>query len=320
MNKENISKHKNIINALNILKELGMSEKQINDRSALTLLALGDLGPNNDWKEFKLRTIGIHSIIIWIHENYHIKYAENSRETIRRQTLHQFIQGGIVEQNPDNPSRKINSSKNCYQCNVLTTELLQSFNTIEWNSKLVNFKNTVTLLIDRYRMEREQLKIPVKINESVLLKLTPGIHNQLIKQIINEFGQRFTKGAKVLYIGDTGAKEDFYDKEGFQSLGLDLDLKSKLPDVVFYSKELDWIFLVESVTTHGPVDSKRKIELEDLFGCTNKEIIFVSAFPDRQTMNKFLSDISWESEVWIADNPSHMIHFNGDKFLGPFKK
>ena len=312
-------RHKNVISALKILKEIGMSEKQINDRSALTLLALGDLGTNKEWRHFKLRMIGIHAIIIWIKENYNVKYAENSRETIRRQTLHQFIQGGIVEQNPDDPSRKINSSKNCYQCNELTKDLLQSFNSSRWESKLKNWKANVQTLIDRYRMERDQLKIPVQINVSTLLKLTPGIHNKLISQIINDFGPRFTKGAKVLYIGDTGAKEDFFDKKEFQSLGLNLNLKGKLPDVIFFSEKLDWIFLVESVTSHGPVASKRKIELEELFGKIDKELIFVSAFPDRQMMNKFLSDISWESEVWIADNPSHMIHFNGDKFLGPFK-
>jgi len=168
-------------------------------------------------------------------------------------------------------------------------------------------------------MEREQIKIPLQINNVNYLKLTPGIHNQLIKEIIDEFGPRFTKGAQVLYIGDTGAKEEFYDEKEFNLLGISLNLKSKMPDVIFYSKKLDWLFLVESVTTHGPVDSKRKIELEEIFASTNKELIFVSAFPDRQMMNKFLSEISWESEVWIADNPSHMIHFNGDKFLGPFK-
>lgn len=315
-----MTKHKKITNALWILEELGMDKKQINDRSALTLLALGDVGPNNQWKEFKSRTIGLHEIIIWIKENYHYQYAENSRESIRKFTLHQFIQGGIVELNPDDPGRKINSSKNCYGCNKLTVDLLKSFNTELWNPKIENFKKNVPLLIEQYRMEREQLKIPVQIDKSIERKLTPGIHNELIKKIIEEFGQRFTKGGKVLYVGDTGAKQDIFDEEGFQSLGLQLNLKGKLPDVVFYSKELDWIFLVESVTTYGPIDSKRKIELEHLFRGANKELIFVSAFLDKKTMNKFLSDISWESEVWIADNPSHMIHFNGDKFLGPFKK
>ncbi|MFS2517149.1 MULTISPECIES: BsuBI/PstI family type II restriction endonuclease [Parabacteroides] len=30
-----------------------------------------------------------------------------------------------------------------------------------------------------------------------------------------------------------------------------------------------------------------------------------------------MADIAWETEVWIAENPGHMIHFNGDRFIGP---
>ena len=129
--KKQTNQNINIKSALNILESLGMAQKQINDRSALTLLALGDLGPKDHWKDFKTRMIGIHAIIGWIKEKYQITYAENSRESFRRKTLHQFIQGGLVELNPDNPSRKVNSSKNCYQINKLTSDLLISFNTTQ---------------------------------------------------------------------------------------------------------------------------------------------------------------------------------------------
>jgi hypothetical protein len=41
---------------------------------------------------------------------------------------------------------------------------------------------------------------------------------------------------------------------------------------------------------------------------------------DRRAMLKYLNDISWETEVWVADSPTHLIHFNGERFLGPYEE
>ncbi len=86
------------------------------------------------------------------------------------------------------------------------------------------------------------------------------------------------------------------------------------------SDQKDWLLLIESVTSHGAVDSKRHSELSILFADANPGLIYVTAFPDRKTMAKYLVDISWETEVWTADAPTHMIHFNGDRFLAPHEK
>jgi hypothetical protein len=76
--------------------------------------------------------------------------------------------------------------------------------------------------------------------------------------------------------------------------------------------------LIESVTSHGPVDGKRHAELAKLFSPAKAGLVYVTAFPSRDLMARYLSDISWETEVWIADAPSHLIHFNGERFLGPY--
>ena len=88
-----------------------------------------------------------------------------------------------------------------------------------------------------------------------------------------------------------------------------------MPDCIFFFEPKNWLVLVESVTSHGPIDSKRKIELQKLFN-TDLILIYVTAFPDRQTFTRFTAEIAWETEVWLADNPTHLIHFNGEKFLG----
>ncbi len=121
----------------------------------------------------------------------------------------------------------------------------------------------------------------------------------------------------MIYLGDTEAKGDFLKKERLAELGVAVDQKGKLPDVVLYWPERDWLLLIESVTSHGPVDGKRHSELSKLFKDATPGLVYVTAFPDRRIMGKYLGEISWETEVWISEAPTHMIHFNGDRFLGP---
>ena len=150
------------------------------------------------------------------------------------------------------------------------------------------------------------------------IALSPGDHSQLIKDIIEKFGPGYASGAEVLYIGDTGAKFRHFDEDTFRDLGLEFDKHGKFPDVVLYSREKNWLFLIESVTSRGPVDSKRYGELSKLFQTSEADLIFVTAFPDRRAMARYLAEISWETEVWVAESPKHLIHFDGEKFLGPY--
>jgi hypothetical protein len=155
--------------------------------------------------------------------------------------------------------------------------------------------------------------IPVENVEG--LKLSPGKHSQLIKDIIENFAPRFMPGSRLLYAGDTGKKWGYFDKETFEKIGLIFDEHGKMPDCVFYHETKNWLVLVESATSHGPIASKRRIELQKLFD-TDLTVIYVTAFPDKQTFIRFTAEIAWETEVWLSDNPTHLIHFNGDKFLG----
>jgi len=162
------------------------------------------------------------------------------------------------------------------------------------------------------------LKIPLVFGEKQELYLTPGNHSQLIQAIIEEFGPRFAPGAEVLYIGDTGAKMGYLDEKAFQELALRFDSHGKFPDVILFYRKENWLLLIEAVTSHGPVDVKRHMELANLFTVATAGLVYVTAFPNRQTMGKYLSDISWETEVWVAETPSHLIHFDGERFLGPY--
>lgn len=166
-------------------------------------------------------------------------------------------------------------------------------------------------------MARDMVMVPMTLDDGTEISLSPGAHSQLIRDIVVEFGPRFAPGAEVIYLGDTGAKEDFFRKTRLEELGVTVNRKGKLPDVVLYWKERDWLLLIESVTSHGPVDGKRHGELAKLFATATPGLVYVSAFPDKKTMAKYWSDLAWETEVWIADAPTHMIHLNGDRFMGP---
>ena len=174
-------------------------------------------------------------------------------------------------------------------------------------------------LSKQYAHEREINMVSVQIKDEHSIQISPGKHSELIKDIIEQLAPRFLPNSTLVYIGDTGEKWGYYDQEIAGNLLFNVLEHGKMPDVILYVEDKNWLALVESVTSHGPVDSKRYIELKDLFSNVNADLVFISAFPDRSTFVRFAHDIAWETEAWIADNPDHMIHFNGDKFIGPHK-
>ena len=175
------------------------------------------------------------------------------------------------------------------------------------------------LLVARYAQARDQNRVPVKIAPDKQITLSPGEHSKLIRTIIEEFGPRFAPGSVLVYMGDTGNKWGYFDAVLLAELGVNINAYGKMPDVVLYDAERKWLLLVEAVTSHGPVDSKRHAELAQLFAEAHAGLIYVTAFPNRAMMTRHLGEIAWETEVWVAEAPSHLIHFDGERFLGPYK-
>lgn len=311
--------HNNVKEAINILRELGLPKGQQNERSALCLLALMNLTQDKTWIQAENPLIGITPMMEFCRINYGKEYAPNSRETFRRFTMHQFVDAGIALYNPDKPTRPVNSPKAVYQIETETLELIKCYNTEKWSESLAQYLSNRQTLVERYAKERKQNKIPVQIAEGKEVYMTPGEHSQLIKAIIEEFAPRYVPGGRLIYAGDTGEKRGYFDEELLRQLGVVVNSHGKMPDVVIYFPEKQWLLLIESVTSHGPVDHKRHEELAKLFKDSTVGIVYVTAFPNRSLMARYLNDISWETEVWVADAPSHLIHFNGVRFLGPYE-
>ena len=289
--------------------------------SALTLLALCDT-KEDDRGENATRTSKriTKDIMSFVNENYKkdTPYAPNTRETFRRQVLHQFVQAGIVSYNPDIPNLPVNSPKAHYALAEEALEVIKSYGSLEWNSKIQLYSTETTFLRDRYAEERDIHRIPLMIEGKEYL-LSPGTHNEVQAAVISEFAPRFAAGGQLLYVGDTEDKDFYIKKDILNELKLPITEHSKLPDIIIHDSKRDWLFLIEVVTSHGPISAKRLIELEDFTKDCPCGIVYVTAFPDNKELRKHSGDIAWETEVWLANTPDHMIHFNGDRFIGPRK-
>lgn len=306
-----------ISEAKEILKALDLPQAQQNERSALTLLALLDLKPGMPWPEANAPLRGITPMMEFIKDHYGKAYAPNTRETVRRFTAHQFMDAGLIIANPDQPARPVNSPLTVYQIEPDALYLLGTYGSEEWEISLDTYLASRQTLQDRYAQERAMARIPVTLSSGAALTLSSGGQNVLIKQVIDEFCPLFTPGGTVLYVGDTDEKFAHFDRESLQDLGVTIEEHGKMPDVIIHHAAKNWLVLIEAVTSHGPINPKRRGELSALFKASTAPLVYVTTFLSRRAMVRYLGDISWETEVWVAESPTHLIHFNGERFLGP---
>ena len=286
----------------------------------MTLLALADLGPRGAWAGSRQPLLRIWDIMGFMRERYGKDYAANSRETIRRQTIHQFEQARLVDRNPDAPSRPTNSGNNCYRLTDAAVHVLRAYGTAGFGGAVDEFAKKFGQLEKAYSKRRDLRMVKLQLPTGAVVRLSPGKHNALQVAVVEEFGPRFAPGARVLYLGDAAKKHLICAAEELAKLRIGITEHDKLPDAVLYDVEKNWLFLVEAVTTHGPVNPKRHAELEAMLSDCPAQRVYVTAFFSRGDFRKYAADIAWETEVWLAEAPDHMVHFNGPKFLGPFKR
>jgi type II restriction enzyme len=301
-----------------ILKELGLPDAQQNEIAGYTLLALCNIKEKDKWSKAFKKSHGVtKGIMSFISVNYEKEYAPNTRETFRRQVLHQFVQAGIADYNPDIPDLPVNSPRAHYAISEIALETIKAYRTRGWKKAKENFKTQVGELREKYSKDREMSRVPLKLANGKVLLLSPGKHNEVQAAIVEEFASRFAQGSTLLYVGDTENKSLYVEKEKLESIGIPITEHSKLPDVVIYDEKKNWLYLIEAVTSHGPMSPKRIVELEEFLKDCTAGKIYISAFPDFSEFKKRTNEIAWDTEVWVMEFPEHMIHFNGDRFLGP---
>ena len=304
--------------AQQILAALGMPLAQHNQMAGMTLIALCALTPDAAWSTAERRRCTVtKGIMDYLKKHYGTEYAPNTRETFRRQVLHQFVQAGVADYNPFEPDLPTNSPKAHYAVTEPVLEVVRRYGTKDWESAVGRFRRDQGALIERYARDRSRSLIPVRLPDGRELRLSPGRHNYVQRAIVEEFAPRFAPGSHLLYLGDTVKKDLFVDRERLAELGIPITDHDKLPDVVLYDAKREWLFLVEAVTSHGPVSPTRMVDLEAMLAGCPAGTVYVSAFPDFGEFRKHMRNIAWETEVWLCDTPDHMIHYDGERFLGP---
>lgn len=311
--------------ALEILVVLGVPLAGLTPRRkekmAKAFLVVAGLNPKTPWSDVKDSSDGhqllSRQIISAMNSYWAESIADSSYDDIRRKDLVLLVAALVVLNSAKNPDANTNDGTRGFALNPAAARAIRTYGTTEWIKETSEFLKGRQSLAEQLERNRNLARIPVSIRDGLKLTLSPGAHNLLQKQIIESFLPIFGFGAQVLYVGDTANKSLFVDQVGLADLAFFELAHDKLPDVVAYSKSKNWLYLVEAVTTVNPISELRRRTLSLLTAECTADVIYVTAFPDRAAYRKFAHDIAWETEVWIADAPEHMIHFNGGKFLGP---
>jgi type II restriction enzyme len=303
-----------------------MPRGQRNTRTALVLLSMCGLIPSRTWSEAAQNALGIRESMDWMVEHYPdikkgrndpTRYAENTRESVRRQSVHQLVAAGVLEANFDDPSRPVNSGDYSYRSTAIAIDLFRSYGSTSWDDALGSFYRALGALRERWAAERTFHRVPLEL-DGELVTLSAGKHSDVIAATVTDFAPIFAPSARVVYLGDTGQKWVVNRTQWLEELGITVDPHGKMPDVVLHDVDRDWLILIEAVTSHGPMNPKRVEELKHLLAGARPGLVFVTAFPDVDTFRKYAHDIAWETEVWIRETPTHLVHYNGERFLGPY--
>ena len=313
-----------ILNALGV-PIAGLTQRRLN-RMAKAFLAVADMRPGTSWTDAKDSASGgghqlrSREIISFMNSHLGEHISPGSYDDIRRKDLALPVEALIVLRSARKPDANTNDGTRGFALNPSAARLVRCFGTANWGPALNEFMLGKPALAQELSRNRQLARTPVTLIGKQELSFSPGKHNQLQKHVIENFLPIFGYGAEVLYVGDTENKFKYSNATRLASLNFFELAHDKLPDVVAYSLAKNWLFLIEAVTTANPINELRLRTLKQLTMQCSADVVYVTAFPDRATYRKFAHEIAWETEVWLADSPEHMIHFNGDKFIGPYQR
>lgn len=314
--------------ALLILSKLGIPFDGLSNRRlekmAMAFLAVCNVKRPKQWKGViatkSNRALTSREIIKYVNDNFEENISSGSYDDIRRKDLKLPVVSGLILKSANVPGAATNNPTRAYALNPEYAQVVSAFGTKNWEEDVDEFIKHRETLSERLDDSRPVQHIPVKLPSGLELHFSAGKHNELQKAIIEEFLPRFGESSEVLYVGDASNKFLHLVEKDLKELNFFEISHDELPDVIAYSRRKNWLYLIEAVHSSGPISAIRHEELLRLTKKCTAEIIYVTAFLDRDTFRKFAPEIAWETEVWIADSPDHIIHFDGIRFLGPYAR
>ena len=315
--------------ALQILAAAGIDINALTPRRkhrlALALLALSNIRPQDDWPDAAVWGSSEHSLtsretITFWNTHYGENLSSGSYDDVRRVDFVHLREAGLAVQSAANPDASTNNPTRRWAVAQSAGRLTREFGTRQWEravDKFIAEQGTLADRTNRYR-DLQRHGVVITLSNGCMLQLTPGPHNDLQREVVENFFPRFAPDSEILYLGDATQKILYRDDQRLNALGF-FDLEhGRLPDIVAFDSTRNWILLVEAVHSSNPMTQLRHLELERLTTDCSHPRVYVSAFGTRASFRQWISDIAWETEVWIADAPDHLIHFDGEKFLGPY--
>lgn len=311
-----------VYNLLDVFQKIGIpvdgTDRKV-ERMAKACLAVGKIKKSfaealSEENDGFVRT---RDIISFENENYGEHISPGSYDDIRRKDLKLLIEAGIVINSSSKENLATNNPSRGYALSKSFVELLYSYGSEEWDMRLSEYLKEAKSLKEELECRRNLMKVPVTLPGGKRINLSYGAHNDLQKEIIETFLPLFGFGAEVLYVGDTTDKFLHLDEKALKEINFFVLEHDELPDVVAYSHEKNLLYLIEAYHSTGEWNEirvrkvKRKLKES---GCT-ADVVFFTAFETKNAFKQKAKDIAWETEVWIAESPEHLVHFNGYKFL-----
>lgn len=316
-----------ICQALQIISALGVPIDDLTERQkekmAMAFLAVGDICKVGSWKKIKDSNndyaLTTREIIDYHNKNFEENISSGSYDDIRRKDLARLVLANIIVNSK--PSANNSNPTRGYKINSEYSRIIRNYGQVDWFAQVSMFNKMHPTYEDRISAKRNLPKITVKTPDGKEIQLKDGEHNAIQKLVIEEFLPRFGCGAILLYCGDADNKYGLiYEAEKLAEIGFSDFKQGILPDIVAYSPEKNWIYLIEAYHTSNPMTPQRKMELQRELGINAERTIFVTAFENNSVYKSCPEELAWETEVWIATEPEHMIHRNEFRFMGPYSE
>lgn len=319
--KKSVSVQQIINEALEILESVGIPINIRRERGLekMAICFLAVAGVKDDWSKAKENTnLKSRDIIKIVNKDFEEIISPGSYDDIRRKDLKLLVLSDIIINSGVKKGSATNDPTRGYSLHPDFQKLIVTYKTDKWSKALKAFNKDKPNLAEILLRKRDILKIPVRLPSGKSLELSLGLHNDLQKEIIEQFLPRFGSDCNVLYIGDTSNKSLYIEIESLKKLNFFELSHEELPDIIAYSEKNNWLYLIEAVHSSGPMTETRVLGLKKILKDCKAELIFITAFLTKAEFRKWMMDIAWETEVWTVDNPDHLVHFNGHKFLGAY--
>lgn len=289
-----------------LLRELSFPPSSITNQTAFTILSLADRKPRKgllSGHSCLADGARIHDILNFVRTEFRRKVAENTRESYRKTSLRPLIDAGFVVRH----QLATNDPNTYYRLNSEFARLIEGSDDRERAQLLKRLRLGKT----SRRRDRRKDGVSVRISPGQSFLLGTGSHNELEKEVVETLAPALLKHPSVLYLGDTAPRSGFQDRTLMRRLNLPIDTQESLPDVVLYDPD-EGLLVVEVVTSGGPIDSARFDQLRKFARGPHKlgvNVEYLTAFPTRRAFRTFVEQIAWGTSVWIAAEPSNLIHF-----------